>query len=279
MNQDMNHNQEVTQPKKSGTSKNIIIVLLVLVVCGLSGYLVYDKVFSNSTNVDKDSTTLKNKNKNKTEVIKKEEKPEEVSVDENIQNLYQTLRVGMGQYCGIWNYFTTVKVEAKDIPNSIVSSIVLSQFYNKGIINPSNGQKDSFTADQVDSEVDRIFGKKYPYQHQTILNYQYNNSDRTYREGEAGFGGSCGPTSLDKIVKAEKMGDQLYVYSRVLFHIEGDDDTKYYSDYERRQMVTVERDASGSALDSSYMKGSLYKVTFTLEDGNYVFASSEPVSM
>ena len=263
---------------KKESMKNVFIAILLFLVIGLGGYLVYDKVLSNET--DKNATNQNKKEENK----QGEKKEEEVLItldvsDPKVVELYQTLKTGLGQFCGIWNYFTKTKVESSNISNKLAASIAMSQFYKKGIIRSNNSGGNQFTANQMDAEIDRIFGKSYPYQHQSILSYEYDSNTGIYQEKQTGLGGTCGVSNLDKIVKAEKQGDTLMIYTRVLFHIEGTDATNFYKDYDKTQAVTLDRDENGYVVnsDSNYAKGSLYKINFALEDGNYIFVSSEPI--
>ena len=76
------------EPIKKGRSKKpIIIVILLLIALGLSGYIVYDKYFSNTTNTTKDNTITENKTQKDTtkkEVLYEDDSKEIVyaSIDE-----------------------------------------------------------------------------------------------------------------------------------------------------------------------------------------------------
>lgn len=260
--------------QKKDIIKNILIVVLLCFVVGLSGYVMYDKMLLNKSNQD-----VKKENKDQEKKNEQEEEVITLSVsDPMIVELYQTLKTGIDP-CGIWNYFTKTKVEPGNITNNLAVSIAVNQLSKKGIINKNNSGGNQFTANQLDAEIDRIFGKNYTFQHANFFNFAYNANTGIYQETQVGFGGSCGVSNLDKIVKAEKQGNTLTIYSRVLFHIEGTDATNFYKDYDKTQVVTLDRDANGYVVnsDSNYAKGSLYKMNFILEDGNYIFVSCEPV--
>ena len=100
-------------------------------------------------------------------------------------------------------------------------------------------------------------------------------------------GGTCGPRDYVKIVKATKTDSKIELNIRVLFR--GDEEfknaggysyPKYYKDSKKTIEVDLTRDYENIPLETSenYQKGSLYKMIFTNEDGNYVFTSSELVN-
>lgn len=265
------------ESQKKEKMKNIFIVVLLFLVIGLGGYLVYDKILSSDDN----KTIAENKKQENKQEKKEEEVVTTLDVsDPMVTELYQTLKNGWGQYCGIWDYFTKTKVKSSDITNKVATVIAVDQLYKKDVIGNRDPGENQFTKNQLDAEVDRIFGKDYVFQPSNIFHYEYDASTGIYHEEKTvGLGGACGVPNLDKIVKAEKQGNQLRIYTRVIFHIEGTDATNFFKDYDKTQVITLDRDENGYVInsDSNYEKGSLYKMNFVLEDGNYIFVSSEPV--
>ena len=87
--------------------------------------------------------------------------------------------------------------------------------------------------------------------------------------------------NLKKVVRALKNDQTIELYVRVLF-AGGVDTTDYYKDYNKTQKVEgLEMDSNNLfpiESDNNVAKGSLYKLTFENEDGNYVFVSSELVN-
>lgn len=277
MNQDMN--QVNSSPaKKKGTGKNVVIVLLVLALCALGGYLVYEKVFmekEESSKIEQDASSKKGMHEK--EVVCDESL--EVT-SEFVQKLYSTLIRHPNHSPGY--YFKNVKVEAKDIPRESAVESILYTLEQEGII--PRGANGSFSEAQVDSAVDQIFGKNYSFSHGSLDSCPvttYDATTKTYSFTNAGCGNTSGPGDEIKIVKAIKNNKRVELYLRIVFL---GDDGSYYKDYNKTQVadvLTSENEMIGKymlEMDSNYAKGALYKMVFTLEDQNYVFVSSEPVS-
>ena len=88
---------------------------------------------------------------------------------------------------------------------------------------------------------------------------------------------------LIKAVKAERDSDVITIMARVLFFKAEDTDdgykAKYYSDYAMTKevsdlSVSGEYDLASNTTDN-LSKGALYKLTYQMDHGNYVFVSSE----
>jgi len=281
MNQDMS--QVNSSPvKKKGTGKNVVIVLLVLLVCALGGYLVYEKVFMEkeekveTSKIGQDASSKKGMHEK--EVVCDESL--EVT-SELVQKLYSTLIRHPNHAPGY--YFKNVKVEAKDIPRESAVESILYTLQQEGII--QKGANGSFSEAQLDSVVDKIFGKNYSFSHGSLNSCPvttYDASTKTYSFTNAGCGsGTSGPGDEIKIVKALKNDKGIEIYLRIVFL---GNDGNYYKDANKTQIADVFTSGDEDfgkvmvQMDSNYAKGALYKITFSLEDGNYVFTSSEAVS-
>lgn len=259
----------------------LLIFLLLLIIIALALYICYDKGLIG----EKDSeiiSTVKNDDKDESEV-KETEKTEVLEVVSNdVKHLFNTLTSGTGQYCGIWNYFSDKKVTTEDISNDLAASIVLNSLYNNGMA--INRKATVFTKDQMDAEMRKIFGKDYQYTHKDIdicPSYKYDEKEQTYTVGDGQCSGACGAPNKAKIVKALKKNDKIEIYVRVLFSSLNDSvSTVYYKDVNKTQPINVEKAGVVDYYisDETYAEGSLYKMTFNLEDGNYIFAYSEPVT-
>ena len=76
-----------------------------------------------------------------------------------------------------------------------------------------------------------------------------------------------------------KKGNNIELYVRVLFTSLGDTvPTVYYKDVNKTQPLEVDKAnvVDYNISDETYALGSLYKMTFTLENGHYIFSSSKP---
>lgn len=91
--------------EKKNIGLMVIVVVLIILVLGLTGYLVYDKILNNKDAVEKDAV------KNETDTTEKvEENKEELNVaSDEVQNLYKKLRfdeiTSCMNYTNIKNYY------------------------------------------------------------------------------------------------------------------------------------------------------------------------------
>ena len=222
---------------------------------------------------------IKDKNKeNDEEIIKTDVEILEV-VDDEVVKLYETISYASSYYCGVNIYYTNDKVTSKNIDNKLAFNMALNAMIDDGensVDNPTN-----IKAEDMDKKIDSILGKDYEYTHgdySVCPAYPYNEETKEYEFKGAECGGTCGPGIVKKIVKAERLGDNLDIYVRVLFD-KYDDKLSYYSDYDRTKLIDLNRDYYSSPIinDEDYFKGSLYKLRFEKENNNMIFVSSELV--
>lgn len=268
----MENNEQNNNMTNKGVGFLIIVVALLVVIIGLGGYVLYDKILSEDSKISTE------------EKVKKEEKKEEKEValdvtSKEVTDLFNSITSGWNKYCGVDNYFADKKVTVDDIDNDLASSIMLYNLIESGV---KHAEGSTFTKKQVEDIIVKLFGKKYKYTYKTINScpsFTYDEAKELYTAGPSGCGGICGPHNMKKVVKATKTDSKIELYVRVLFVGSGEN-IKYYNDYKTTKEVSVETNENGFALenDANYQKGSLYKMTFTKEDNNYVFTSSEPVN-
>lgn len=263
-------------------SHGLLIFFLLFIILGLVLYICYDKGLIGE-NVEDIIKTVETNDEEKTSTEEEKNEAEVLEVVSNdVRHLFNTLTTGTGQYCGVWNYFTDKKVTASDISNDLASAIVLNSLYNNGMA--INRKATIFTKNQMATEIRKIFGKDYSYEHKDIdicPSYKYDTTTETYTVGDGQCNGACGAPNKAKIVKAIKENDNIEIYVRVLFSSLNDSvSTVYYKDVNKTQPVSVEKAGvvDYSISDETFSEGSLYKMIFTLEDGNYIFTSSEPVT-
>lgn len=277
----MENNEQNVNMAKKGAGFLIIIVALLIALLGLGGYLIYDKFIAPEED-----------NKKTEEKEKKEEKKEEKETaldvtSKEVTDLFSSITTGWNKYCGVNNYFTDKKVTTTDIDNDLASSIMLYNLIKSGV---KYDEGSTFTKKQVEDTIIKLFGKNYKYTYKTINScpsFTYDASKEVYTAGPSGCGGTCGATVMKKVVKAIKTDSKMVLYVRVLFP--GDKESvdennrpymkyyKYNSD-EELQLDRIPGNYLPEEKDTNYQKGSLYKMTFTKEDNNYVFTSSEPVN-
>ena len=270
--------------KKGNKGLIVFLVVLIITVLCLSGYIL----------VDKDLIKLGKKEVNTEEKLEKsnKEKTGEIEVleviDPTVQSLYNNISRGLGYFCGVDAYYTDSKVTNSSISNQLAFSIALIQLGNSGIEIVNEGV--TFTKEQINAEIYKIFGKNYRFKHQTRGScpvYTYDESTGVYTIEPSACGGTCGAIDLKKIVKAVKIDETVEIYVRILFVGEETSNDSangtyysYYKDYNKTQVLTLDRDYDNMVLqsDENFAKGSLYKLKFAKEDNNYVFVESSLVS-
>ena len=263
----------------------MLVVILVLALIMTTGYIVYDKFIAGGEVEEKNDD-------NKVNTIKEDISEQLVDVDVNsteIQDLFSNISHGLNSYCGINYYYQDKKIFAGDLSNDLVFDIVLLQLYNdrkaQGELYPFSQIGDGFTVNELDEKITSTFGKNYSFTHRTINScpvFEYDSVNQKYViNSSPGCGGTCGAMNLKKVVRALKNDQTIELYVRVLF-AGGVDTTDYYKDYNKTQKVEgLEMDSNNFfpiESDNNVAKGSLYKLTFENEDGNYVFVSSELVN-
>ncbi len=271
--------EKVIEKKKSS---GMVIFLLLVIIAILGVYICYQEGLLEIKPEEK----VVNKTENKKEEVEKQEPVEEIEVlevvDNDVRHLFETLTTGLGEYCGIWNYFTEEKVTPQDIPNNLATSIALNSLYKNGIAIDRKGT--TFTDTQLNSKIKEIFGSNYEYENEDIdicPTYTYDEENHTYTTGDKTCSGICTVPNKAKIVKAYKKGDTIEIYVRVLFSNVGEQiPTTYYKDFNKTEPIEVEKTSplDYNISDETYKEGSLYKMTFTSEQGNYIFTSSEAVT-
>ena len=271
--------------RKKNKGLIMLVVILVLALIMTTGYIVYDKFIAGGEVEEKNDD-------NKVNTIKEDISEQLVDVDVNsteIQDLFSNISHGLNSYCGINYYYQDKKIFAGDLSNDLVFDIILSQLYNdrkaQGELYPFSQIGDGFTVNELDEKITSTFGKNYSFTHRTINScpvFEYDSVNQKYViNSSLGCGGTCGAMNLKKVVRALKNDQTIELYVRVLF-AGGVDTTDYYKDYNKTQKVEgLEMDSNNFfpiESDNNVAKGSLYKLTFENEDGNYVFVFSELVN-
>ena len=262
---------KVEAPKKKGSGLLIVLVIVLVVASLVGGFF----IGTSGILVGKKEEPGKKEEKKDT---KKEEKEPVVTnyavTDEKVANLINNLDVGiLDDSCKTLEIYTNdKKVEVKDIPALKAYRIAeAAEFFDSG--------KQSISLDEFTKVVQKYLGKDYKFNPEDGLGkghcmaYYYDASTKTFNKQETACGGTCGPRTNYNIVKAVDTDGVLKIDVKVIFASLDEGKDAFYSDYQKTNKIgTFEDD-----LSSLYSKGSNYQFTFKLEDGNYVFVSSEPI--
>lgn len=269
------------EKKKNGSV--VVIILLVIVILVLGGYVVYDKVLSKEA---KDTGVVDKKD---AEVEEKEETENLEVAGELVVGLVNkiTKTLGCTDFKDI--YLTDGIFKGEDFSNQDIYSLALRSIYDsvKGDSVTGTGYKD-FTADTLDKAIEKIVGSDYKFTHNSYVSCPAWDYDANSKNYKAPASSACGCTTgpyhtIAKTSKAVKIGDKIEIYQRVIFV--DTSNGKGYSDSKKTKEITdltrlggIYEEAIDESDDENIIKGTLYKLTFEEENGEYVFVSSEPVS-
>lgn len=258
--------------KKSNLVIKIVVLIVLMVGCFTGGYFINDilKNDKSNENIEEQEETKDEQQEEKTPIVTNYE-----ITDTKVANLIDNLLKGSFNYGGCHGlevFVNNNKVTTNDISNLAVYHIIeINEFYQK---------KDSFTLEEMNNAVKKYFGKDYVfnpnninYKGQSCPQYNYDNNTKTFNKQQTACGGTCGPTSSYKLEKAVDTDGILELSIKVVFASTNEGKDGYYSDYQKTNKIGTFNDDQ----DNLYSKGANYKFTFQLEDGNYVYVSSEPV--
>lgn len=256
--------------------KNIVIFLLFVAVFALAGYIAYDNGLFDSF-IKKEETVKKEEKDNKEkETITNSGELLEIT-DERVLDAVDKIDSAINNYCGTYQtYLTDSKTTTKDINNQFAYETVMTK-----LIKTNNAP---ISKEEMDKQIDITFGKDYKFEHKTYEScpsYTYNEQTGVYTYVGANCGGTCGPNKLSKVVKALLNENKLEVYVRIVYSnpsltVNGRIAFCKNSDLTDIVGYIMEDNLTDTAqTDRLISKGSLYKITFTNEDDNYVFTSSE----
>lgn len=266
------------EKKKSKNPLVIVVIVLVIALLATLGYIAYDKglIFSNKKN----NADVTDKDNNKDQ--KGENNVVQLDVNDSlVTKLFKRVSSGVGR-CAVRDYYTDAKVSSLVLDDDLIYDIARANA--EEIIGAR-----SLTQDEFSKVVATIFGKNNTYTHnhreKDCSYYQYNDSTKMYEyTADIACGYTCTNFLIDEIIKAYKDDKTLTLEVGVLFSEMLDfDNIKWYKDFAKTEEVT---DFTRSTTNEHFpartienaKKGTLYKMVFTLEDGNYVYSYTEPMN-
>lgn len=275
--------QKLKEKNKEKSSKILIILLVVVLVAALL-YIAYDKgyIFNTKKTVDSPGVedNKKDDNDNKNEVIQLDL---DDSIVTDLSNKFIE-RPAVGHNCGIYEFYTNSKVSVADLSNKLVYQIADGLAYNK------YSDAASVSESQFSEIVASLFGESYKYKNADYNNqdgcsmYKYNSSTKTYDKKTGGCDNLCYFHDVRKVVNAYKDDKTLTLEVGVLFLTDNNDGNyRYYKDYNKTISVTefsphsLDERAADYTVDNA-KKGTIYKMVFNLENGNYVYSYTEPAN-
>lgn len=252
---------EEKEIKKSNSSVVILLVLLIMILSIGIGYLIGTK------NIVKKDTEPKEIEKDK-----KESKTIVYNTTDEVVISSMDKIIDFGLQCNnIERYVTDKKYKSSDIPSQVAYAMVeFKEFKNKNI--------STITLDEYTKAVQKYLGKDYIFNPDEIdfssyycNQYNYDKEAKTFTAQETACGKTCGPRTTYQVTKATEKDGQLDITASIVFS----DGKKYYSNYQKTDVIV---DHIYDTTLIPFDKGSKYLFKFKLEDGNYVFVSSEPIN-
>ena len=261
--------------KGSSGGWHIAVIIFIVVLLMTGGYFLYTKVI-----------TPKIDEINKEKEVERREISEEDDDFSRVVSLDvdSDIIVKLMKYVDR-NFLNEDKLKVSDISSQVVFVKSIPLVIEK------YGET-SVTGKEFNDVVSSMYGFSYPFKNESYtselcVEYQYDEENDKYQYvGNSYCDNTClvpGGEDLIKAVKAERNSDVITITARVLFFkaMETDDGyrAKYYSNYAMTQevsdlSVSGEYDLASNTTDN-LSKGALYKLTYQMDQGNYVFVSSE----
>lgn len=245
--------------KQSWGLVTTLVVILFAVFCGF-GYAVGGFRVSKSIIKNESNTTEGKAERNNTNITVYE------TTDEKITNVLKVLFSYPD--CNVVDMYANDKiVEAKDITALQAYRMVESKYFDK----------DSMTLDEFQNAVHTILGKDYnidptslDYSTSNCMRFVYDTNAKTFNKQETACGWTCGPVSTRYLVtRAVEDDGEFTITMRVAF---GDGESTFYKDSLHQNKLATYNEGYDVI---PFEQADAYKFTFRLEDGNYVFVSSE----
>lgn len=247
------------QKKKS---KIIIIIIAILGIgCLLGGF-----VLSNSNLFKKDDKTN----------VDKLKKSKESDYSKNISKLYKSVINSNDIYCGYYKLFTNKKMTFNDLNNEEKLKIISYSVYASSDVGVREWDDKTYSKEVFEKIAKELFDSSII--HQTISgcpSLEYDSSKEEYKVVYGDCVTTCDKdTARAKIVQSIEKEGILEFSVKVVFG----KDEKYYADYARTKPLSIDIDEYGNIKNYDDLnKGSLYKIVFKVENGNYTFSYVEPV--
>jgi len=264
--------------------KDLIIIILLLILVGIGGYWLYDKLtFDENNNSDsniEDKQEPTTENKKPTEDTNNEKTLN--TNDQTVIELYNNVNVFEASFMGNYNNYLYKydSISVNELPNDVIVFMGI-----QNIKNDNNSSNLKFSAQEVKKGINNVFGNinytDVSTDSSSCENYVYNEVSKNFTLGESGCGGAYVPVKVDKLLSATKYNDRIEIVAAVVFGksagTEQPEGTyNYYSDVNYNNLLTT-NDVSSFDINNYIDKTSQYKYTFKLENGNYYFKSIEKI--
>lgn len=269
-----------------------IIFILLLVIAGIFVY--YNIANKNDTDNTFENSILSENKDGKEEVIEedediiKESKTEEIDVNsELVQKLYKLIL--KDNECIETIAYQNQKVTISNLENKAKLMTIFENMENSEATSTKTIKTDYedmnqyyFSKEKVEEKAKQIFGNQVSITHETLPNLLARQI--VFKNGEYlkvdinGGGGFLWEYSTEKLIKAEKKNDEIYLYDKYIHVVRDDDDYQkntIYNASDRKKVLGT--DISGMPIDINKVKGvNTFKHTFKKNTaGTYYWVSTE----
>lgn len=269
-----------------------IIFILLLVIAGIFVY--YNIANKNDTDNTFENSILSENKDGKEEVIEedediiKESKTEEIDVNsELVQKLYKLIL--KDNECIETIAYQNQKVTISNLENKAKLMTIFENMENSEATSTKTIKTDYedmnqyyFSKEKVEEKAKQIFGNQVSITHETLPNLLARQI--VFKNGEYlkvdinGGGGFLWEYSTEKLIKAEKKKDEIYLYDKYIHVVRDDDDYQkntIYNASDRKKVLGT--DISGMPIDINKVKGvNTFKHTFKKNTaGTYYWVSTE----
>ena len=272
-----------------------------ILVIGLSGYIIYDKVIKSESNITEKDDKESEKDKEEKIVVTEEDALEVYKV---LESEYALDLPGSGY---AYNYFSSLYDDKKVIVEDVFSEddkltmayLELSEedierFINDDLSDYMHVSKDTFAIEKLEEKYYMLFGKNEEFEAKNFESYIAGDCsvlEDNYECWHAVGGGESDFTYMETKYKSfDYKDDELYIYEYAVFYGElpGEDATYYkgisWDDDSYSPILTDEiAELSGVSSDNimteeNLDKFAVYKHTFKIDkEGNYYLYSTESV--
>lgn len=304
-------NQELKKTEQKNRKTFIIVIIVALILCAVGAAFA---LIMGSRHKDDDQGTGNPPLGNLVEDEPDITEPEIIALDVNnelVQELYQRFENAKNPWEGKWNFYIDEDVADGHPSRYMMLTLAKARLsnreqtckgdyefeYNDGTV---VSLTQCYSGDEMRQEIKEMFGEEMAFTEEDVAGtvcrgYHYNAENDEFHAVMSGCGGSWPASIVGKVVKAEEIGDVLYIYEKALmqetdgiYKISSDDkenlkgeligyvaDPDYdftsgsYEEYNELVSKNIDK-----YLDNS---GDTYKWIFakSIPDGNYVFAGLE----
>ena len=261
--------KEFEKNKKNKKGLGVITILLVFIIIGMTGYIIYDKT-SNNKCLEK-------------KVIEEDETEEKIEYldisSSQVQNLYNNIHMTncSGSTTTLYRDGTVSIDKFKSLAFYLAYQLLEEE---KGVVQDGGWKKlDSFTYNDLNQKAKLIFGKEFNMEDKKydLCPYKYDSSTKKYTfSEEGGCGCTTGPDGPHMtLYQATKTDDEINLYESVVYqkYNEGSIYYTYYKDPLYDQKINDNSCLDGYSTKECIDDSTKYKFTFTKEDNNYILTN------